>query len=496
MRRLGVEVDEALIANGIYARGLPLYSWKTGATTIPVMILSYLGALKTWIYLAIFSIWEPDAISLRLPMMLTGVATLCLFFALLHRIAGRTAAYVGTALLATDPSFVLNEAIDFGPVALHHFLKMAALTAIVLWHQSRRGTWLAIGFFCLGLALWDKALFAWTLAGLGVAALAVYPHEIVASLKPRFIAIALVAFSLGAAPLIAYNIEHPLNTLRANTRISSENSIVKLWILHRTLTGTTMFGFFTADTPGPKKIDPQRGEQRLALAVASIAPFKANLDEYAAGLAILAIPLLWRTPVRRPMVFALIALVVTWLLMFATTGAGTSAHHVLLLWPFHLVIIALAASQLRPRLAIAAVAVVLCASNLAVMNQYYTALILNGTSVRWTDAFPELIRTLEKADAAHVYTADWGITETVNLLTEGRVPVAGLDESSISPTLFLQSNSLFVAHGTPYLQTPKTMAALTDAARSYAFQKEPVTTIYDRNGRGIFEVFRFRRSGD
>src|SRR5215469_4705157 len=84
-RRLGIEADEAMIANGIYRHGQPLYSWKFGAYEIPVMLLSYLGALKTWLMNPYFAVWRPGPVSLRVPAILAGAATLWLFFALLDR---------------------------------------------------------------------------------------------------------------------------------------------------------------------------------------------------------------------------------------------------------------------------------------------------------------------------------------------------------------------------------------------------------------------------
>lgn len=489
VRRLGVEVDEALIANGIYARGVPLFSWKIGGADIPLMILSYLGALKTWIFLPIFAVWEPDATSLRLPMLIAGAATVLLFFVFLDRVAGRTAAWAGTFLLSTDPSFVLNEAIDFGPVALHHFIKLAALVALLEWHRTQRIRWWSLGFFLLGLAMWDKAIFAWSLAGLAAGALVLRVR-----ITPRLAAAAALAFAVGAAPLIAYNIARPLDTFRSNAKLAASDSVVKLWLLHRTVDGSAMFGFFTAATPGPRQVEPARAEQRTALAVARVLPLRGNWNEYSFIAALLALPLLWRTPARSPMLFAALYLAVTWSLMFFTAGAGGSAHHVLLLWPFHLAFIATALAQLPRRWMAVICAAVLSVVNLAVVNQYFADLIRNGTAVRWTDAFPPLVERMETFKAPYVWVADWGILETVNLLAEGRVPVTAVDPAAIPRELFEQPGAIFVSHTAPFVQTPAVGQALSDSATRFGYVREPVSTVYDRNGRAVFDIFRFRRA--
>src|SRR5258706_12199974 len=178
MPRLGIYADEALTGNGIYAPGAPWYSWTFGDFELPIMLISYVGALKTWIYSAVFSIWAPGPVSLRLPMVLVGAATILLFFALLDRAAHRRAAWIGTLLLATDTSYLLLETGDYGPIALQLFLKMGAMLLLLRFHRDGKPWALAAGFFLLGLALWDKAVFLWGVFGLTIAPLPVFPRVV------------------------------------------------------------------------------------------------------------------------------------------------------------------------------------------------------------------------------------------------------------------------------------------------------------------------------
>ena len=67
LKRLGIEVDEALVASGIYKRAVAWYSMRLFRHQLPLMELSYLGALKTWIVAPIFAVWGPGPVSLRLP---------------------------------------------------------------------------------------------------------------------------------------------------------------------------------------------------------------------------------------------------------------------------------------------------------------------------------------------------------------------------------------------------------------------------------------------
>ena len=52
------------------------------------MLISYLGALKTWFYKGVFLFAAPRPIVLRLPMLLFAAASLWLFFELLDRTIG------------------------------------------------------------------------------------------------------------------------------------------------------------------------------------------------------------------------------------------------------------------------------------------------------------------------------------------------------------------------------------------------------------------------
>jgi len=212
--RLGIEADEAIVANGLYDHGQAWYSWEFANTEVPVMLISYLGALKTWFYGGVFLFAAPRPIVLRLPMLLFAAASLWLFFELLNRTIGNRAAWIGTLLLATDTSYLLLNTADYGPVTLQFVLKLAALVLLVRFHQNANKKDLAWAFFLFGLGMWDKAIFAWVLFGLAIAAVAVFPRDLRRHLSGANIAVAGLAMLAGALQLVIYNIAHPLETLR------------------------------------------------------------------------------------------------------------------------------------------------------------------------------------------------------------------------------------------------------------------------------------------
>jgi hypothetical protein len=513
MRRLGIEVDEALVGNGIYERAAPVYSWRLFGHEIPVMLMSYVGSMKAWIYNGIFLVTPPGPLALRLPMMLAGAASIWLFFRLLDDLHGRRAAWTGAALLATDTTFVLTDAIDFGPAALQHLFLLGGLVCLLHFHRGR-GEWLlAAASFLFGLGLWDKALFAWLLTGVACGALFAFPRALwMHARSRRTVAMAAAAFAAGAFPLIQFNIARPFETVRANASAGADDALHKAIYIRPTVGGSGMLGFLTAPDPGPKPGSAHHLVQRISFAAARFFGRVQNnwILETLIAASLLA-PLWRRTAARGPVLFSAVFLVVVWFEMALTNGAGASVHHIVLLWPFHLAIIAFVLAELSKRLrgsgvmVLTAVVVLLAARNVLVTNTNLVELIRNGGSVRWSEAFPALIEYLRHSDAERVWVGDWGILETVNLLTEGSSPVqdatgvirsldssAGADEML---RMISQRRAVFLRHAAGAELWPG-MNDRTDCfAQERGFNVEPLKIIQDRNGRSIFELIRYRRDG-
>src|SRR5207244_2867084 len=112
----GLQNDEALFASPLYTN----INQDLSIHYVPLMVMSYLGTLKTllygpWLWLVGANLW-----TIRLPMVLAGAATICLFFHLASPLIGRLGAFCGAFLLATDPLFLLTATYDWGPVAIEH----------------------------------------------------------------------------------------------------------------------------------------------------------------------------------------------------------------------------------------------------------------------------------------------------------------------------------------------------------------------------------------
>jgi hypothetical protein len=495
----GVQNDEALFS-------VPIYLFGYRHLQIPLMVMSYVGTLKTWIYVPIFKIFGTSVWSVRVPMVLTGALTVWFFFKLCDLALGTTAALLGAALLATDPAFLMTATFDWGPVALEHFLLVTGCFCLVRFAQGasavRQGD-LALGFFCFGLALWNKALFLWALAGLVCAGLAVFWPEIRAAVRVRRnVAVAAAGFLLGALPLIVYNVRRPNDTLSSNARFEAVNLTGKLRIATGTLSGSALFGFIVAeDSPdSPKAPSSVRG--RLAFWIHERWGEHRNDGLlYAFVLALLIVPWWWRSRAAR---FSLVFLVVAWYSMAFTRDAGAAAHHAILLWPFpHMFIAAVFGRRTSAALAAGLVLVVF---NLLVVDQYIYQFERDGAAGNFTDALNGLSDALtdppSESDAPPIYVVDWGMLNTLTLLHQGRLGLRegtgpfstdhpGPFEQRVIRAMFSDPKALFIGHAAPRTVFPDVAQRLNQAARAAGLRKELVRAIPDSNGHPVFEIFRF-----
>ena len=116
----GIQNDEALFACGLFEPVVVEDKVSIFKYVIPTMLMSYIGAVKIWLYAIVFSFWDPSVYSLRVPPLLIGAAAIGLTYVLMRRTMGVAAAIAGIALLATDPSYLMTAVFDWGPVAIQH----------------------------------------------------------------------------------------------------------------------------------------------------------------------------------------------------------------------------------------------------------------------------------------------------------------------------------------------------------------------------------------
>jgi len=112
LTKIGIENDETIFSGAFLKPYGGAYTIRIGHSRIPLMVMTYIGTLKAWLYRPLMSIFGTGLVVLRLPVLLAGVGGVWLFFRLLYRIAGLRAAIIGCVLLAVDSTYLLTICFD------------------------------------------------------------------------------------------------------------------------------------------------------------------------------------------------------------------------------------------------------------------------------------------------------------------------------------------------------------------------------------------------
>jgi 4-amino-4-deoxy-L-arabinose transferase-like glycosyltransferase len=473
------------------------------------MLMSYVGALKSWIYGPILRIFGISLVTLRVPTMLAGAASIWFFFLLVRRIGRNRAAVIAALLLATDAQYLLTSSFDWGPVAFQHLLLTAGALLLVRFYQEKREGALAAGCFLFGLALWDKALAVWLLSGLAVGGMATFPRQIASLFTTRRAAIALLSVCLGAAPLLLFNANNQWATFHGNFEKNTKDVPGKALFLARTFGGSGLFGWMSAEDAATPQ--PHLPESAIARASADISALfghpRQSLLLYAFALAIVIAPFTGWTNFRLT-IWCLIAMGIAWIQMAVNQNTGGSIHHTILLWPLPQAVIALSFAGFARRFSraaapVMAATVLVALSGALVVNEYYRVLARNGGAPAWDDAVIAVARYFERGPAyGTAFAMDWGVIEPIRLLEHGRVRLASGTDQLSGPTIAAQDQAtlkgmvsdprnLFIAHVAGAEFFPGKNAQLQSFAASVGLVPQIVQRFSDGFGRPFFEIYRF-----
>ena len=497
----GIQDDEALFAVPFWQSLGRQFEIRVFHHSLPLMLISYLGTLKTVIYWILLKLFNPGIWTARLPMVFAGALTIYFFYKLLRQ-SWPSAAALGAFLLASEPTFLLTNTFDWGPVALEHLLLVSGCYALVRFSQTAESKNLAIGFFLFGLALWNKALFLWALSGISAAALIVFWPEVRKAASRRHLTLAIGAFLLGSFPFILLNIRRSGVTVSENTHLDMDGLSRKWLQVENAANGNALFVFLAeedyAELPKPM----------ISATAHTVAWIHDHLGRhrrtgfYYAFAGVLACVPLWRR--RRLAWFSLIFLAVAGGMMLLTKDAGGAAHHIVLLWPFPVMFVAvsLAAAPWRWLTLVAGVGLVVM--NLLVLNQYVFQFERNGAAGNFTDALFGLARSLPAHRGGHIYVIDWGIANSVQLSNNGQLPLrfasdplmtdaAGPTQRSQLLAMLSDPEGVFVGHVPAREAFEGVGARLQHFADSNGYRRELLETIRDSNGRPVFEIARFHK---
>lgn len=508
---LGIQTDEAIFSGPLFPGGSGWFEISIFKKKVPFMVMTYLGTVKTGLYWLLLHIFAPSVYLLRVPPLVLGVLTILAFYFFALRATTPATALFSAALLSTDTSYLLTTAMDWGPVAIQHLCHVTGLLLILKSYQTNRLLPLAGGCFALGLGLWDKALFLWMLSGAGLACLIVFLTEVKRFLTARRIITAGFFFLLGALPLVIYNIRRPLETFRGNASFASDDLSQKIHLLPYTMNGSALFGYLVDEdwvvkTPG----EPRTAVAKASLQLARLSgERRENLYWYTFAASLLLTPVLLATSWRRPVLFLLLMMAVGWAQMLATKGAGGGVHHSILLWPYPLLLIGIAASWAASKLGPYQtafqvwLAAVLCGSALLVNNNYLRHAIRDGGAPGWSDANFTLAADLPKFGASKIYLIDWGMLDNTRFLTSGSLPLLLGSEPLMHPEptpagmrfvkfMLEDPKAIFAGNTNDKQVFPEVNQRIAKLAARLGYERRLLETVYDYRGRPFYEIFRFQ----
>jgi Dolichyl-phosphate-mannose-protein mannosyltransferase len=502
--RAGFEVDEVMF----------VYGWwhpTSGRATVfhhhmPSMLMSYVGAVKSWLYAPIISAFGVSEWSVRVPVLLLALATVALGGVLMRSVSGRLAALFFIWLLATDVTFLFTSVFDWGPVAIQNFLLIAGLFVFEKWGRERREWLLFLGGFLFGLAIWDKALFAWDLSGVVIALLLVNGRSVIRVWKWKRVALVALGFIIGAYPLIQFNWKNRSSTVRENTRLTLSDVPSKARYLKYSLDGVVAERG-VADGVHPVTEPARSWLDRLTLAWSK--PDLNGISSWRTWLFGIIVPIgliLAHANQRRWILFFLIAGAIGWFESALTVGAGGSIHHTVLTWPLLYGALALsfaAIAQFKGNVGKAAaimLAAVMCVRGIQTFSVLYANFISFGNVNRWTDADKPLAAQLLGAEVNRVIVTDWAIANVVAARTADRVAV--LDEffeiagGRFDKTAFegcAAPHCMVVSHVKDECIDAPTCNALENFYTVNQLIKSDLSIVKDSIGTPVFEIHRLKR---
>jgi hypothetical protein len=477
---------------------------------LPFMAQTYIGAVKTIAFVPVAAAAGLTPESVR--FFTIGIAALALvaYAAFVRELfPGQTGILIAAMfLLASDPSYVFYSKVDLGPSTIMFLCKALALWQLSAWWRRGRRRNLVLGALALGIGVYDKVNFLWIVFALIAAAFATAPKAVWRRVTRRDALAAGAAFVLGTLPLIVYNLSWPPRTLKLalNGSLHLANGYQHGGFLAQLGTRFTQLGdLLDGSTIG--------GE--LA-GVGSRPPVVPILAALAAAVTVLVtLSPSWR---RRTAAVRFTALAGAFVLVAsALTPGGSFPHHVLLAYPFpHIVLAGVAYhvwtsvrlgapvwARLGARSAATGAVAAVVALNVVTCVAISSALSRTGGRGNFSDAVYRLTGYLQHHDSSRAFVAvDWGVFQPVVALSQGRLhgrevwlelSRQHVDERLYRP-LLTRTDTAYVLHSRTATNFPLARARFFALLQNAHESPRLVQTIFSRDGRRIFEIYRVRRS--
>ena len=458
----------------------------------PMFIQSYLGALKSWMFIPSFSLFGSSVPVLRLTNLFWGLLALAFFLIGAWRWLGLRTALLAGALLAFDPAYFFLAVLDWGAAIPSLFCRCVSFFLIVLWSQQRRNIYLFLAAVFAGLGFFNKVDFAVLLVAVGIAIACVYARRL--PLWRNFVwstALFCAGFALGAGRML---LRAP-GILALGMPASSGNSselVEKLRTLVATYDGSYFYRLMNFGGLFNKMYDePSHAYSVFAFAfvIAFVALIGVALNRNS------------RNASKQTARVLLLATVLVTIGVLLVPGA-VRIHHSVLVFPLPHLIVATAVSLLCekfstagkfqrtiPTLIIAATALVLTSELFAIAS---TQKIIRATGGRgrWSESINTFCRENKDRADLRIVSLDWGFNEQLAFLTERPTLAEPFWNFQNLPPLPADPDCIYLVHPPEYSLFPFGPTYLRAAQK--AGDQVEIRPYFDRQNHVSFYAIQFK----
>lgn len=499
--KLGFNYDEAIFAGLAkdFTTGEVHGHHMPGSGTVnlwnrpfPVWNQPYLGSVKSWQLIPLFTFFEPSTALARMSNIAWALVGLLFFMLWVRKLFGLTEAVAGALLIATDPAFFYSGLLDWGAFVPSFVCRCAGFFFVLLAWRGRLPLHFFLAGAALGFGFFNKVDFVVVLIAVTVAAAWVYAKPALNFFRaqPKLLALAALGFVVGAGPMMVMSLRMFFFAAAHNAPVNPGELVEKWHAFTAMYDGSYFYRMLAAGGLFDQM-------QRLA------PPVWTPL-----GGAIIAacIVLAWQTlrqPAgsdgRRVRIFLLTALVL------ATTGVfllprAVRIYHAILAAPFaHLVIVVAGVSLWRKfseagrpfaRGAVVLVFAALLAAQILAIGK--TEKLIYATHGRgwWSDAQDQFAATVKNRADLTLVSLDWAFHESLLFLTDKPTLVepfwklTGTDPAKLPQ----DTNLVYLVHPPEYSLSPFG-ATFLDFARTNSRTK--ITDWHDHEGKIVFYTVQF-----
>jgi hypothetical protein len=398
----------------------------------PMFVQTYGGAVKSWLLLPIFAVFGASQPILRFSALGWGLVSLLLFMLWTWHWLGRNIALLAGVLLALDPTFFFISVLDWGPVLPSFLCRFACFYFALRWWQIRNEppppeqkvsnkkilffAFLA-GFFA-GLGFFNKIDFTVLLGGVLLALLCcnarrLWAHLVVrrfSGLVPSLV-LAVAGFFIACAPMLPHipgimGALPPIGQAQGSAAELTEkcNAMLAMYdgsYFYRLMDAGGMFSkMFQNHVPifAPIGI-------ALILAAAYLV-FRSGRDTSFRGSS------------GGTAVFLLLATLFITIGIFLLPKA-TRIHHMVLVYPFPQLAVALAVTRLSRRGLAAGLFILLLVSQILALCATQQLIRQTGGRGWWSDALSAFASQVKARSDLTIVSLDWGFNEQLAFLTDG-----------------------------------------------------------------------------